>query len=63
MKKSTSKQAIQLLNEFYAQARERFAPGPARLKVVGLLNQIHDETCDGKQPECARCAEFTDLGT
>jgi hypothetical protein len=65
MKKATSnpKQAIQLLNEFYAQARQRFAPGAERLKVVGLLNSIHDDICDGTQAECSRCAEFAGGGS
>ncbi len=65
MKKATNdpKQSVQLLNEFYVTARSRFAPGtPERLALVGLLNEIHDDVCDGKQSSCARCAEFTESG-
>ncbi len=65
MKKATNnpENSVQLLNEFYTIARERFAPGtPERLAVVGLLNEIHEDVCDGKQATCARCAEFTESG-
>jgi len=62
MKKATNnpENSVQLLNEFYTIARERFAPGtPGRLSLICLINEIHDDVCDGKQPTCARCAEFT----
>jgi len=65
MKKAANdvKKSIDLLNEFYATARARFAPGtPGRLAIVGKLNEIHDEICDGKQAHCARCAEFGEGG-
>lgn len=62
MKKATNnpENSVQLLNEFYTIARERFAAGtPQRLAVVCLLNEIHEDVCDGKPATCARCAEFT----
>lgn len=62
MKKTTTndpKTAVDLLNRFYTIARERFAGGtPGRLAIVIMLNDVHDDVCDGKQAHCMRCAEF-----
>jgi hypothetical protein len=52
---------IDQLNALYDEARDRFEVSDGLLVIIGELNEIHGDICDGSRIDCQRCCELDEL--